>query len=61
MKIAKSLEKNFTFRQINRSALGNDKSRGFVMVFLAKNLALTGVRGVKAVSPHTSLPLFKCD
>ncbi len=53
----KSLEKNFTFKQI--STLGNNTSRGFVMVFLAKNLALTGVRGVKAVSPHASLPFLK--
>ena len=57
MNIPHNLEKNFTFKQIR--TLGIKQSREFVMVFLAKNLALTGVRGVKVVNPYTSLPLLR--
>lgn len=57
MKMFHNLEKSFIFKL----TLGNEQSGEFVMVFLAKNLAQTGVRGVKAVNPYTSLPLLRCS
>ena len=59
MSIANSSVKSFIFKKLNYS-LGEIPSREFVMVFLAKNLALTGVRGVNDENPFTSLPFLRC-
>ena len=60
MSIAESCVKSLIFKRLNYS-LGDSLSREFVMVFLAKNLALTGVRGVNEEDPFTSLPLLRCE
>jgi hypothetical protein len=59
MTCLKCSEKSFIFKKLNYS-LGEVQSREFVMVFLAKNLALTGVRGVNDKDLFTSLPFLRC-
>lgn len=58
MSVVKSSEKSIILKRFDCSFDGLRDE--FVMVFLAKNLALTGVRGVNAVDPCTSLPFLRC-